>query len=134
MNRTVFINRDSVCAGDDIDCHEIPYEISNDTTLINLLEDILKSNYLAHIYGGKATWVFKYNNELLAVVAQEWDEPKLLTAHDVKIVDLIGNSKKSVLHFEYLAQANPDQVFNNLSYVKKSRVTFLKRIRTYLGR
>jgi hypothetical protein len=115
MNKHIYINRDSVCMGDDMESHEVKMEINESTKLCELILKIIEMRYLASIGGGKATWVLKYNNELLAIIAQEWREPKYLVNKEKKIYNLIGVCNKPEIYFEYILQENPDMVFEKLS-------------------
>ncbi len=109
------INRDSVCAGDDCISHEKEFEIKDDMTLSEFLE-IQKDVFpLASISGGKATWVLK-GETYLAVLAQQWSEPKYAADALSLIKDNLNKSDKyrGELHFHYYAQDNPIKVYNKI--------------------
>lgn len=72
------------------------------TKLLNKIKD----EYLPrNIQGGKATWVVKSGDKPIAVIAQEWDEPRIL--HDGQIEE----SECLLLHVEYLAQNDPEAIY-----------------------
>jgi hypothetical protein len=110
----VFLTRDSVAAGDDIDApHKKTMVISNTSNVEEIIIAVVNSHYLASISGGYATWS-AISNIPVAVVAQEWDKPKMLSAIPVKLssLDVVDNAIR--LHFCYHAQKNPDDVFEVL--------------------
>jgi hypothetical protein len=70
---------------------------------------------LAIIGGGKATWTV-VSRIPLAIVAQQWAEPKILTP----VPSLSGlNFSDNVLsiHFDYRVQQDPDLVYEELQRV-----------------
>ena len=101
---SIKVERDSVCAGDDGDApHTQTFELNDGTTLEDTLKHIIGSRYLASIQGGKATWIV-HGKMPLAVVAQQWLEPKFL-------VDPLQEIPDRELFFEYCQQKDPDEVY-----------------------
>jgi hypothetical protein len=108
------IERDSVCAGDDVDApHSSTIRVRPDQTLGEVLESIRGTGYLARIYGGLATWIVE-SNRPLAVVAQQWDLPRFLVAPETRFVDCADVSAGRALYFRYWCQADPEVVFQCL--------------------
>jgi hypothetical protein len=110
----VHLTRDSVAAGDDADApHQKTLMISNTSNVEEIIMAVVNARYLASISGGHATWS-AISNIPVAVVAQEWDKPKMLSAIPIplKSLDVIDNAIR--LHFCYHAQRNPDDVFEVL--------------------
>jgi len=133
MDRVIVISRESVCLGDDCEDHNLKINIRETTTLNEIILDLFNRRYLASIDGGKATWVFKYHTQLLAVIAQEWDKPQYLVDKDIKINNLLNSCEKPELFFEYLAQINPDIVYKKLKYTVDDNNVFTGKIRNYIN-
>jgi len=110
FTRNIFVNRNSVCAGDDIDSHGFMLTIPEEATLGSCLQDILNRGYLPKISGGKATWVADFDQPV-AVVAQEWDKPRFVVPEDTSISSWTG---PIAIHFRYWAQSDPQLVFDCL--------------------
>lgn len=110
----VTIERDSVCAGDDIDApHARTIRVRPDCTLGEVLDSIRDTRYLAGISGGLATWIVE-SNRPLAVVAQQWDSPRFLVAPETRFVDCANLNAGRALYFHYWCQADPEVVFECL--------------------
>lgn len=106
--------RDSVCAGDDGDApHEWVLGVSRDASLLDLVENCRENRYLASISGGRATWVLEAVRPL-AVLAQQWAEPRFLVAPESPISSLIDIASRPHLNFRYCCQVDPAQVFADL--------------------
>ncbi len=115
----VSITRMSVSAGDDLDPpHLKEIDMPDDSTVEEIITSIVASGYLPKICGGKATWSVS-SKKLLAVVAQQWKQPKMLEFPPFKFeldeLDYADNNLK--IHFNYHAQKKPDMVFVVLSEV-----------------
>ncbi|MEO8606386.1 MAG: hypothetical protein ABI690_00770 [Chloroflexota bacterium] len=110
----IFLTRDSVAAGDDADApHQKTITVPDDASVEEIITIVAKSNYLASIFGGKATW--SANSKLpLAVVAQEWDKPKMLSYTPVTVKRLVVADGSLHLHFTYYTQLDPNIVFETL--------------------
>lgn len=106
--------RDSVHPGDDIDApHALSWVVRQGETLGHLVQEILTVNYLPHIHGGKATWIL-YGTQPLAVLAQQWNEPRYLVNPESSAHTLVNLSAERQLEFVYWCQADPDRVFECL--------------------
>jgi hypothetical protein len=71
---------------------------------------------LPSISGDKATWIVKAggrDGKPIAVVAQQWGEPRLLAPGTTTAQSIFGEHKLT-LFFRYWCQANSDRVFNAL--------------------
>lgn len=102
------LTRDSVCAGDDCDApHRRTMTFDPPVQLLAAIGSAVGSKYLASIAGGKASWVALLDSEAIAVVAQQWDEPKFLPNVDYGIPRADVN-----VHFCYHAQRNPKDVYS----------------------
>jgi hypothetical protein len=107
--------RDSVCAGDDGDApHEWLVPVAPDATLADVARMLLNARYLASISGGRATWILQ-GAAPLAVLAQEWDEPRFLAAPESPIWSQVDRSGRPHLLVKYWLQADPDRVFASLA-------------------
>ncbi|MDB6079073.1 MAG: hypothetical protein JWO82_2820 [Akkermansiaceae bacterium] len=95
------ITRDSVCMGDDVDApHELVLEVSAGDPEA-MLREVIRRYPLASIAGGKATWICEVGGAEVAVVAQQWTEPRFI-ALPLEICD------GAEIHFVYHAQRQPE--------------------------
>lgn len=105
------LTRDSVAAGDDIDApHWIEFEIDEKETAISLVTKILEMDYLACISGGEATWSLVASNPI-AVIAQQWEEPKLFAMLNPSLAELFDGKQEVKLRFNYHAQIDPNTAY-----------------------
>lgn len=110
----VFLTRDSVAAGDDADApHNQTITVADYMSVEDIVAQVARSGYLASIGGGKATWSAS-SRYPLAVVAQEWDKPKLLYAFKLNKLDYVENENALYMHFTYYAQLDPQIVYETL--------------------
>lgn len=113
----IIITRDSVAAGDDIDApHRLELTGSSDQSILDALRHISQLNCLPSIVGGKATWS-AVSCLPLAILAQQWSEPKPLSASPA-MSKLDTRADGLYLHFNYHAQVDPDIVFNVLNRLR----------------
>ena len=106
-----YFTRDSVAAGDDADApHAREIDLPANMTVAEIISHVCRNAKLAQISGGKATWALS-SNVPLAVVAQQWAEPKPIALQWRKLneLDVAGNTVR--LHFSYFAQQEPDVVY-----------------------
>ncbi len=104
----VYTSRTGVCAADDADApHGQHFTFPSDTPMEDVLSSIQRSGYLPNIAGGHATWSVA-SNVPIAVLAQEWSEPKMLF-HAPQQLDLAEGTLR--LHFNYHAQHDPQTVY-----------------------
>ena len=112
----VLVTRASVAMGDDVDApHESTWEFPVDVAIGEVLARIMRDRYLATITGGRATWVVRASGgAALAVVAQQWKEPRLLAGGHADLAALVAADGVVGLHFDYLAQTDPEGVYDRL--------------------
>lgn len=111
--QALVINRDSVCAADDLDDHCARIPISQNGTLAQVLDAIQTSGYLPQISGDRATWIVELDRPL-AVVAQQWATPEFLVAPQFDLADFARRNPDQPLFFRYWCQADPIAVFDCL--------------------
>lgn len=116
----VILTRDSVCAGDDIDApHKNEIEVHESVSISEFAQEISNMGYLANISGGKATWSLAASSAL-AVIAQQWAEPKLIAWTNPTLGELAAGNPELKLHCSYYAQENPDTTYEILRRFKLS--------------
>jgi len=99
---------------DDVDApHEDVYDLAELTHLAAFLKAIREERYLPHIQGGRATWVVLGLGPV-AVMAQQWPEPRLL-APAQSLISEICNPDGPGFEFKYAVQRDPAEVFAILS-------------------
>jgi len=109
------VERDSVCAGDDIDApHAKRFAFGGKATLAEAVSAIIGTGYLATIAGGEATWIVEAAGEPLAVVAQQWASPKFLIDPATPVNDCVAPDVPRALFFRYWCQVEPAVVFECL--------------------
>ena len=109
-----YFTRDSVAAGDDADApHAAEIHVPNDVTVIELVQLVWRDAMLPSISGGQATWALS-SILPLAVGAQQWGEPRVLSSFPPKLTELDVKEGTVRLHFSYFAQRDPDVVFEVL--------------------
>lgn len=110
----VFLRRDSVAAGDDADApHDKTITVPDGAAIEAIIATVAQSGYLASISGGKATWSAT-SKIPLAVVAQEWDKPRMLSSFPIKRDQLDRADGRLRLYFTYYAQLDPQLVYETL--------------------
>ncbi|MEU5002258.1 hypothetical protein [Streptomyces sp. NPDC021622] len=123
----IYLTRASVAAGDD---HDAPHEDTRDLPagmpLQEVVATVAKSGYLASIaeqittstgtaiVKADATWVLTSAGSAIAVVAQQWNEPLLLTHWDSELASLADGDGVVHWHFDYLCQQDPFAVYDEL--------------------
>jgi hypothetical protein len=114
MTRALVIWRDSVAAGDDADApHEWLLSAAPDASVADVVERIASAHYLASISGGEATWILE-GDRPLAVVAQQWTEPRFLVDPALPVADLVSPSARPHVNARYWCQVSPELVFDCL--------------------
>ena len=82
------------------------------------LARLIQKEYLPrNIQGGKATWSL-VTSVPVAVLAQQWSEPKVLPLSDLDIAKLKGPDGSVKFHVNYHAQIDPDTVLEVLRGLK----------------
>ena len=108
---SVIIWRDSVAMGDDIDApHEWAVPLPADATVANLVTKILRKGYLARIAGGLATWIVE-GRQPVAVLAQQWREPRWLVDSDMPVTALCRGAGRANFEIRYWCQVDPERVY-----------------------
>ena len=103
-----------MCAGDDCDApHQQRFDSPDSKSLEELLTAVIKSGYLPAISGGCATWSVKSTMHI-AVIAQQWTEPKMLFLLQKDLAKLDREAGVLKLHFNYHAQIDPEIVLQVL--------------------
>ena len=114
----VHITRDSVCAGDDAKAPNArSCQIGDTWSWPELVGRIWQASDLPSIDGGRATWVLA-SGILLAVAAQEWDQPHVFfrLEGDRRDLDMAGGDLRA--HWSYLAQIDPAMVVQALERIR----------------
>jgi hypothetical protein len=107
---SVVIWRDSVAMGDDIDApHEWVVRLSAGAPVANLVSEIRRTNYLARVAGGLATWIVE-GKQPVAVLAQQWSEPRWLVDSEVSIAALSRETGRANFKVRYWCQVDPERV------------------------
>ncbi|MES2545280.1 MAG: hypothetical protein V4548_10370 [Bacteroidota bacterium] len=120
MQKQITVTRDSVAMSDDFDApHLIIINVDVDAKINEILDLIKRLKYLPKIAGSYATWSVA-SNQPLAIIAQEWTEPKLICSPEYPVQGLNEFYNIEKLHFNYYAQENPDTVYKILSTFKKA--------------
>ena len=117
----ILLTRDSVAMGDDVDApHFHTLELPEKVTLIEIVDTIHHSNYLANIHGGNASWSV-VSNSPIAVIAQQWNKPKLFPQFELipSLDCLLKNNEGYKFHLNYHAQLDPNIVYEVLRRFKK---------------
>jgi len=108
------LTRESVCAGDDVDApHRATLSVPDDFTLEDIARVIWQARHLPKIQGGRATWSVA-SSVPIAVIAEQWQEPKTVTSLDF-VKDCLDISDGAIhVHVNYHAQLDPDIVWEVL--------------------
>ena len=114
MSLALVIWRDSVAAGDDADApHEWLLPTESDASVGDVVTRIASAHYLASITGGEATWIIQ-GDRPLAVVAQQWTEPRYLVDSALPIREVLNPSARPHVEARYWCQVSPDWVLDCL--------------------
>jgi len=106
----IYATRGSVAAGDDGDApHGRHFAFPEGTALGDALAGIQAERYLPGITGGQATWSAA-SNRPVAVLAQQWDRPRLLIQWPGESKTLDWRDGILWLHFNYHAQVDPESI------------------------
>lgn len=114
-NQSLVVWRDSVAAGDDIDApHEIKLSVEESASVADVVAKVISAGYLPKISGSRATWIVEAGSQPIAVLAQQWSEPRYLVHATDPMAPLIGNSGRCHMYLKYWCQADPDAVLDCL--------------------
>ncbi|MCM2416654.1 hypothetical protein [Streptomyces sp. RKAG293] len=109
------LTRDSVAMGDDFDApHNDTRDLPAGMRVHEAVAAVAKSGYLAHIAGGKASWILTSAGTPIAVLAQQWNEPQFLTPGDAALASLAADDGVVRWNFLYRTQENPVAVYEEL--------------------
>lgn len=108
----VTVDRDGVCAGDDVS-HERLVEVGSPESLEAFVRAVIWAYPLPIIAGAEATWCLSADFPL-AVVAQQWTEPRFLPGLQVASLCRPFPAEGAKLRFSYFAQTDPNVVANVL--------------------
>ena len=108
------ITRDSVAIGDDIDApHFREFAIDENATSLDLARQILGMRYLANVGIGEATWSVSTDIPI-AIIAQQWEEPKLVSSVNSTVKELAKGGDLLKVHINYHCQEDPDEILDSL--------------------
>ena len=111
---TLYVTRESVAAGDDIDApHARTFALPQGATLETVLATVMSARYLPSISGGLATWSVA-SRIPLAVIAQQWPAPRVLFGAGDDLDSLDRAPGQLRVHFNYHAQLDPEIVLEVL--------------------
>lgn len=103
--------------GDDTGSHLLELEVDERATLDDLASAVLRMRFLAGTAVGQATWVME-GSHLLAVLAQQWTEPRYLIPPSAPVLFCIKPAPKDEwdahIYFRYWVQDDPDMVFEEI--------------------
>jgi hypothetical protein len=106
----VYISRNSVSAGDDVNAPNADsLSVPDGTPLEEIIKSVAHSGYLPRISGDQASWSVT-SNIPLAVVAQQWAEPRMLPLL-ARLDDLDSRDGILRLYFNYHSQIDPEIVY-----------------------
>jgi hypothetical protein len=105
----IYVSRRSVAAGDDFNApNSESLSVPDGTDLREIVRGIAQSGYLPGIAGGQATWSVT-SNVPVAIVAQQWAEPRMLDPLSLNELDRKDGVLR--LYFNYHAQIDPETVY-----------------------
>src|SRR5262245_3242138 len=114
----VQVTRESVAAGDDSYApHQRIFTVPDSVTVEPVVLAVFRTYELPQIFGGHATWCVS-SSVPLAVVAQQWPEPRMASAFPRSIADCDRSGTRLKLHFSYFAQLDPEIVFEVLQRLR----------------
>jgi len=94
-----------------MDPHDIDFSVTEEETVECVAGRLIAASYLPSISGGKATWILETNSAPLAVIAQQWPQPRFLVEPGRRIGADVGSGD---LYFRYWCQVDPDLVYECL--------------------
>ncbi len=104
---------------DDIGLDEEIPDLARDAPLRDALARLRAQSFLPTLDGGRACWVVRLGGRTgspLAVLAQQWYEPRYLVDAATPVAELAGPDADEVtLFFEHRPEADPDEVYAELA-------------------
>jgi hypothetical protein len=118
-----YVTRDSVSAADDARApHARRLSLPDQWTWKELVGRVWRESRLPRIEGGMATWALS-SGIPLAVVAQQWQEPRVLFRVDAERERLDAGDGELRLHWSYFAQLDPELVLEVLRNLRLRAAT-----------
>ena len=118
MKIIIKVARDSVAMGDDCTAPNArEFEVEQNSTLADFCDLIIKNYYLPSIWGGEATWVLTFQNQPIAVLAQQWGSPKYLVDSSETVSSYMNrliDPPHYHFWFDYKCQKDPEKIYRNL--------------------
>lgn len=113
------LTRESVAMGDDVYApHFLEIEIGPNWTIKEILNYIVKIDYLPKISGGKATWSVSINEPIAVLTQQNPENPLLICLPDYPHQGTQDVVEIKHIHFNYHEQKKASIVFEVLSRFK----------------
>jgi hypothetical protein len=112
--RKIRLTRDSVSMGDDAGGTSLVIEINEDWLIEQILDEILRINYLPVVEGGRATWSVAFENPI-AVISQQWYKPEIIIHSEFPYPQREKSKNFNQLHFSYYPDEEPWLVYRILS-------------------
>jgi len=113
---TIRLTRENITGSEDTDAHhDRMLEVSDGCAISEIVDIVLLSSYIPTVPAGRATWIAYADDHVVAVVAQEWIEPKYIVPPDRRYEHLAN------LDFEYAGQHSPDDVFATMAARARTR-------------
>ncbi len=110
----VQINRDSVCAGDDIEDHDELRRYEPQMKFGYVIQSILNSSFLPIFEGSAAAWIVVVDDKPLGIACGKWPKPKFTINPDAELRTVCA-AQPSTIHFQYNCTEDPDSLFSALS-------------------
>ena len=115
----IYATRSSVAAGDDIDApHGRSFSMTDNSSVEDVLAHIQGAGYLPELASGNACWSAT-SNVPVAVLAQKWTEPKMVSHLPDKLDSVNGVLR---IQFNYHGQVEPDMVHKFLREYRSKAV------------
>ena len=106
----VYVSRESVCAGDDIESHGKTFTFPDNYSVEEVLQAIIDSGYLPSVSGGCATWTAA-SNIPIAVIANEWSSPRIVGMANDRKNEFDYEKNTLRIHLNYHGQIDPEIVY-----------------------
>ena len=114
----IMFDRDSVCLGDDINSHNVSFDVDEKMTIDDLIKFLYSGANIARIGGGEATWILQLRNGHfymdIAVFAEQWNSVKYFSTPFSTIGEFIKIYHSNQFYAKYLGQKDPEAVYNSL--------------------
>ena len=115
-------DRDSVCLGDDINSHEISFDVDEKMTIDDFIGFLYSKTSIARIAGGEATWILQLRSGHfyidIAVFAEQWNSVKYFSTPFDTIDQMIRIYNSNDFFAKYLGQKDPEVVYNDLKQLR----------------